>query len=598
MSIRFDSFLDELTKIGRASSEKDRKKGYGAAVVATAPAAIAQAASDYPKGWVDKKVETAVGQGWKKARKVNAWKTGAGRAAGRLGAGVATAPVFFSGIKDVREGEKKRGYAKIVGSSGAFSLGKGGIEAAVEGGKNLNRAQLMNRIRRVAGTRGLLGTASGVATAIGVARSQKGDKKDQGSFKNRVLKPAAIGTGIGAMKGAIEDVAVRGSKATRRSVAAGASGRAAAGALGALAISEISRKLAKKDKEKKASLAVPGSQPLPAMAPSPGQLYDQTRDAMKERPTEDLQAFLKVNEDPERTPSRRAVTYAVNDELRSRGVSVPKEKVRDRTRKKDIPPTTLLHTATAAAIVSAPSLAWEMGFLKVPKKQQNVMLQDAMDRLIAAQGIELITAGTSGESLDLNAKPSDFYASLPGGKDPFQVVKGSGQEADRVRKLYRKGQRRFISTTDRDPFVLAHELGHATAGELRRKTIASSTSQLLYRASTIPAVALPLLALDSAADGSFHTEEELLAKARFSEGVSLLAAALGSGHLAEEATASVKGLNMLRQAGASSDELARGALTKMAPAFATYLAPAATGIVAGQILRRHIRKNRKEKNKK
>lgn len=595
-------FSVELSKIAEAGA-KEKRKGYAAALAATAPVAVAQAASEGPKGWIDKKVENATARklGVQAKDKVKPWRTAVGRSAGRLTGGVATAPVFFSGIDDVRKGEKKKGYAKIVGSSGVYSGVKGATEAVAEGG---GKAAVRKKLSGMVRARGALGIAGGVATAGAVAGSGK-NTKEKDSVKNRVLKPAAAGTAIGAVKGGLEDVAIRGKGATRKTVAAKATGRAASGAMGALVISEIARKLREqKGKEKKSSVGtppIPGSAPL-QVTPTHAEIYTSVRREAEVQPTEDLQRFLQGQKKPEDTPTRRAVTYAVNDELRSRGVQVEPEKIRSKTEDPQPPGgLSLLHTAAAAAIISAPTLAWSAGIGQVSKRQEDVILRDSLDKMIASDGIERIQAGLNlFDSLNFDtASPDGFYLSIEDGDRP-DVIKELQEQAGKSRttagrrraldmaEKIRSGKKHFISAHPQgNPAILAHEYGHASAGALRRKTIASSASQIVHNAARFPAIALPLLALDSAADGSFHTKEELEAKAKFSEGVGALTTLIAAPYLAEEATASVKGLNAMRRAGAKPMQMIRGGAL-LGLAGSTYLAPFATGVVAAKILRSKI----------
>ena len=141
------------------------------------------------------------------------------------------------------------------------------------------------------------------------------------------------------------------------------------------------------------------------------------------------------------------------------------------------------------------------------------------------------------------------------------------------------------------PEVLAHELGHATAGGLRRKTIASATSRMVYNIASVPAIALPLIILDSARDRTFSTPEELEAKAEFASSVGKITTIFAAPNLAEEALATIKGTKYLADAGAGPLRVAKGA-AKLAPAFATYLAPFAAPFVASSILKSRAKKGR------
>lgn len=601
MSLVQTAFAYELSKIAEAKGGKEKKRGYGAAFMATAPLAVAQAAGDFPKGYVDKKVEVAVAKGLSAAKKAKAWKMGTGRAAGRLVAGPVTAPLFFSGIKDIKEGDRKKGYAKVLAASGGYSAGKGALEAAIESGGG--KRQVLKAIKEVGGTRGLIGLGTGVVTAASIAESQKGGKK-KGKKRGRFAVPAAIGGSLGAIKGGIEGVTDSRVEKTLRGVGGKAAGRAASGVIGALAISEIARKL-HSGKTKKASAAPEGAQPLPGLNPTPSRIYATTRHDAKSKSTETLESFLKGRTDPESTPSRRAVTYAVNDELRVRGVGVADEKIRSKTHPPMVPGTSILHTASAAAVVAAPALVWSIGLSDLSLSEKDIVLRDAMENMIAQEGISRTQASVSERipgrmSIDFD-KGEAVFLRVGDRDEAIKKILGGSQKSGKARDLAVKmvedleaGQTRFISSNAKaHPAELAHELGHATAGAVRRRTIASGGASLMREVAMIPAIALPLIALDTASDRSFHTKEEIEAKAKFAEGVGVVAGLLAAPGLAEEAVASAKGLNYLRRAGADASTLARHATTKLAPAFLTYSAPFLTGAVAAKILRSRISKAEK-----
>jgi hypothetical protein len=602
MSLLQTAFSYELSKIAEEKGKK--RKGYGAAFMATAPLAVAQAAGDFPKGYVDKKVEVAVAKGLGAARKAKAWKMGTGRAAGRLVAGPVSAPLFFSGIKDIQEGDRKKGYAKVLAASGGYSAGKGAVEAAIESGGS--RKQVLKAIKEIGGTRGLIGLGAGVVTAASIAEAQKGKKKSE---RGRFVIPAAIGAGLGAAKGGVEGLMDSRVEKTLRGVGGKAAGRAASGVIGALAISEIARKL-HGGKTKKASALPEGSQPIPNMNPTPSAIYAKTRHEAKTKSTETLESFLKARTDPESSPSRRAITYAVNDELRVRGVKVQDEEIRKQTHPPMVPGTSVLHTAAAAAVVAAPALVWSAGLADLSLSEKDMVLRDAMENMIAQEGIGRTEASVSERipgRMAINFDRGEPVFLRVGDRDAaVNAILRGDQKSDKAKDLAVKmvkeleeGQTRFISSTAKaHPAELAHELGHATAGSLRRRTIASGGASMVREIAMIPAIALPLIALDTAADRSFHTKEEIEAKAKFAEGVGVVAGLLAAPGLAEEATASLKGMNYLRRAGADASTLARHATTKLAPAFLTYSAPFLTGAVAAKILRSRISKAEKAEKRK
>ena len=592
MSLERLAFAYEICKIAQAKSKK--RRGYGAALVATAPAALAQSAADYPKGWVDRKVEVGVAKGLKPALKARAWKTGTGRALGRLVAGPVTAPLFFSGIKDLKEGKNREGAAKVLAASGAYSSAKGGVEAAYKNrGTKLSRTQIKSVAKRVAGTRGLIGLGSGLVTATGIAKSQKDGSN---SVSDRIAKPALIGAVVGAPKGALERVAIQKSLRAPRKILGAAAGRSASGVVGALALSEAIRLVSKPGKIKEANV----DPAFPQIAPTAGQIYSQTRTVAKKAPDEILQDFLKGTKAPEATPAKRAMTYAVNDELRARGHQVPKEKIRSQTHPPMVKGTNFAHVAAVAAVIAAPSLVWELGISNMSVAQKDLALRDALDQMVAKEGIERIEASISQiGTVRFGGRTDAFYLQAYGAGDQKKrdewagkLEKSHSKETlptqakvrDFAGKL-RGGKSRFISSAPDAPVsTIAHELGHATAGELRRKTIASPLSKIVYSAARIPAIALPLVVLDSASDKSFHTKEEIEAKARMAERIGGVALLLGAPELVEEATASVKGIGYMRRAGATNKQLLRAG-AKLLPAWGTYAAPFATGAIVAKILR-------------
>jgi hypothetical protein len=586
MDLERRAFSYELCKIAQ---EKSKKKGYGAAFMATAPLAVAQAVGDFPKGYVDKKVEVAVAKGLKPAIKAKAWKVGTGRAVGRLVAGPATAPLFFSGVKDIKDGDRKKGYAKVLAASGVYAGAKGGIESAVEGGKKATKA-LSPRMKRIAATRGILGLGSGVITAGSIAEAQRKSSKLKGgkADKNRFLAPAAIGAGIGGAKGAIEGAMDPSVAKTVRGIGGKAAGRAASGVIGALAISEIARSLSK-PKVKKASA---DKQP---QIPTTSQIYSQVRVDAGQKPDQVLQDFLRMRPNPEKTPTSRAVTYAVNDELRSRGVPVQREKVRHQTyppHKTQVERTNIAHTAAVAAVVASPSLVWSVGISGMKTPQKDMAIKDALERLAATEGIERIHAGIgSGGLINFN-RPAEPFFITAGPEDIESLLEahaespaGSRQQAKSLARKISKGETKIISTSRGGPAgILAHEIGHATAGPARLDTIGSSTARRAMKFSMIPAVAVPLIVLNNASDRTFHTREEMDAKAKFVERVGLVSALLGAPGVAEEGVASVKGLQYMKRVGASNRQLARAAAV-MLPGFATYAMPFAAAAVTAKILR-------------
>ena len=217
---------------------------------AALPATGVMTLANLPKGYVDE------GTGQRVARKlgIKLKSSSGGRAMGRAvgtAGGLATMPLFLSGMRDLKSGDpsrKKKGTAKLMVASAGYGAGKGGYEAysAFKEGVG-NKAALWKLVKRVAGTRGVLSMGAGALTARQIA---KGHSKG----KNSPVRAAAIGGGLGVVKGMLEAPAeldgwksFRGkarSKAMRTMVARGA-GRGMSGILSGLAIDQIAKRVLK-----------------------------------------------------------------------------------------------------------------------------------------------------------------------------------------------------------------------------------------------------------------------------------------------------------------------------------------------------------------
>ena len=233
MSIYLASFASELTKLSEANDKE--RKGYGKQIIATLPFAAAAAASDVPKGWVDKYVEQTIRR-IPAGQRQSSLRRGLARGAGRLGAGVFTSPIFLSGVSDLRSDDpsrKKRGYAKVVGSGLAFSTLKGGIESGIEHAGS-NPARILTKMKSVASARGAMGTVSALATASAIAGATRQHKGSSGESKKRGMwgqygMPALVGAGTGALEAGLEAVLEHGRKVPKRLLAGQVGGRVVAG---------------------------------------------------------------------------------------------------------------------------------------------------------------------------------------------------------------------------------------------------------------------------------------------------------------------------------------------------------------------------------
>lgn len=580
-------FAYEMVK----TAEKKSRQSYSNAVVALAPAAVLKSISDVPKGVIDKNIRGLVRRGKTNIR--GSLGTGMGRATGAA-AGVVTLPLFLSGIKDLKSGDKKkrrRGYAKVLGAAGSYSAGKGAMEAFGEGVvSHAGKKAVLKRMSNLVGSRSITGTLAGAATAAAVAGSMKKGKRGRRSKKSRYLLPAASGAVIGAGKGAFDDVFEMGRRgkwkrlakikgvSRGRYVAGGAAGRAAAGAMGALALSEVARYAFKKERGK---IKKAEASPLPSvdrpldLGPTPGQLYYQMRARSEKESTDALMAQYKANlkRGAESTPSRRAVHYAVHDELVKRGERPETPKMRGQVQgPTPIRNTGPLTSAAMASVVVAPSLVWNLGLRGVEASAKDQVLTEALDNMIAARGILRLDPGKN-----IWGVPDARYQ---------RYMRGDNKVLDVIRVGKRQG-----------PEVLAHELGHATAGKLRRATTLHPVARNAWAAAQIPAILLPLIALNGMGDPSFTTKEEMESRARFLNGIGIATGALSAPVLAEEGIATIKGLKYLQRAGASPARLVK-ATGRLGVAFSTYAAAPMLPFLAAAYLKRKARKSKPLKARK
>lgn len=572
MSSLLEHCAVELVKI---AAEDSQKKGYLRAMAATAPIAAMQSVADFPEGWAEKGVETRLKQrfGAPIEQGSSSLRRGVGRATGRMSAALVTTPLFLKGLRDIKEGrtrdEKLKGYAEVVGSGMGFAGLKGAIEAGVEhGGTGQGAKEVLKRIRALAGARTLIGAGSGVVTAATAAAMLKRQEKNKDSKVERYVVPTVLGATFGAGKGAIEHGFEHGTKslatpALRGELKARMGGKVAGGLVAGLLANEIFRYAF--DKEKKANLEEI------RVAPQPSELYTQSREWATTAPITSVQSRMKAIPDPEATPARRAVYYGMYDALAARAASgeknsdlarLPDLKRRDEVHPLMRPPT-VMDTGLVAAAISAPAAAWNLGFAKLKPAERDRVLAENVDRMILAHGIDRIEA-----QKDFWGNPSTFFGTDLSGRPVISAAK------------------------DAMPEQLAHELGHATAGKLRRETIAHPAAREVARATGAAAVVLSLFAIESFNDKSFTTPAELETRAKFMQGLGTVAAALQAPQLAEEAVASARAVEILQRAGAPPREALFKSLRTLGPAFATYAAPAAAPFVAAAYLKRKAAKGR------
>jgi hypothetical protein len=149
------------------------------------------------------------------------------------------------------------------------------------------------------------------------------------------------------------------------------------------------------------------------------------------------------------------------------------------------------------------------------------------------------------------------------------------------------------------PEVVAHELGHATAGATRKRV--ASMAQPLGRTAIAASVATSLIGAVSLSDASFCTADELDARANMLSAVGTASAVAAVPLLAEEAMASAKSFKYLASAmyALTDDRPIQKAMLrslKLVPNFASYAAPLLAGpILAAQYRARAQQRREQEK---
>ena len=554
------SFSVEMVKI----AADDASKNYASRMVATLPIAIAKGFVDLPKGAVDKAVDLTIRTG-----KVPSLPKLVGRAVGRgggtIGAGVFTTPMFFRGMKDLQNAKTKKernsAAAKVLGAGFAYSAIKGAIETVGEKGLSGTKPKDIFRIaKNVGGVRGLIGVGSAALTAKAITSSRK--KKDS---KNRVFRDALAGGLVGAGKGALDELAEHGLRRIKtpkgiRGVAARSGGRVASGMIGAAALGKLFDSYMKKTSSEKPKEVIH----------TPYSLYRDTRSKSAKMPTSDVYAAYSAhiaNGDPEKNPARRAVFYALTDTLRDRGQPVKPEALRAKVtppEKPDQVGNRMLALALAPQAMAAVAD-------RVSKKNDPV-LKSAIEAQIAHQGISLI-----------EKDPDSLWGHLTG----FTSYSGGADVASRTIRVGTKAT----------PEVLAHELGHLSAGPLRNAVLQNPTVSIkLFNALAVTTSIVPLIAVANASDNSFATKEELQQNKKVVDVVTAAGAVGMAPRILEEGLASRKATGFIYKAlldtgkdrGAALTEAVGRTALRLGPAYLTYLAPLLVGGAVSRNLSKRI----------
>lgn len=559
MSVLLAALSSELVKI--AESEKhEQKPSYLRAVVAGLPVVAAQAASDVPESMIERGTENLIRKGGGLPSVGAAGHLGALRFGSRIGAGALTTPIFLSGMQDISQAKSKkdehRGMAKLLTAGAAYATLRGGIEAGLDPAmKHLSKGE---KLKRIVGPKTLMGLGAAGMTGMTVGRAlQDHGKKDH---KDAYLKPAAIGAALAGGKGLVEGIGAYGIKDITKSprlrweIGSRVGGKAAAGAASTLFLTQLMKRVLP-GKEKKSEVSTP-------TGPTPAGLNAQTASWAKSAATPQLQQFYQGLDarGGERSPSMRAATYAVHDELTARGVALPALQMRKDVESRSHP-TGMVDVAVLMGVATAPTLAWS-ALNTLPQSDRDRVLVDELDRLYVQNKIQT-----------------------------FHEV--DGKTVQRGQGVALPDRARIAVARDVDPAELAHEIGHVRSGELRRGTLQGNLAREAHSIGSAAAVLIPLYVVGSSTDRSYTTKEELRSKANALSAMGVVAAAAQVPNLAEEALASAKGVAYLHSAGATKRELVEKTIKVLGPAFGTYAAPAAIPFVAAALLRHRAASDRK-----
>lgn len=589
MSSEIDKFSVELVKIAAQDSER-RPKTYVSSALAVAPLAIAKGLLDVPKGMLDKAVDSTIRTGKSPAFK-SIMRRGVARGAGAIAPAVLTTPVFLKGLKQLStaqtEKDRNRGMANVLGAGFTYAALKGATETFIEKRKSLKPKDFGRVIRNVAGVRGAVGLGSAALTGYGIARGRS--KEDKPSL----LQDAALGTVVGAGKGALDELAEKGVKSLKtskgiRGIAARAGGRAAAGAIGAVALGKIFDSYMKKTSSVASPLGMAAQNPTDSYpTPTPAAVYDQITAQAKSMPASSVYSAYAAHVArgaPEANPMRRAVHYALSDSLEEKGHRVPPPKMRNKVTPKSADPA--LPLAAMAGVLAAPPVIMKI-MDSIPPTEKDALLSEALDSQILSKNIDYIKETPDaiwGEALQEQYKKHI--------KSPHDAVYLVNRET---------GKKTIMVGPKTDVAYKAHELGHATASPLRQSLLQTNLVSKAHQLGRVGSIVIPMGAVFLAADDSFATPRELDAKKKLIESVGSMGAVLMAPKLVEEGLASAKGAYYLAKAEAATGPL-KGAIGKalsraasrLGPAFLTYASPLLIPGIAARYLGRRADKAEKD----
>ena len=230
---------------------KNKEPGYFSSVAKAAPAfGLKAVLGDLPKGIIEHTTEAKLRgskDSFKNLLRQGAVGRGGGRAIG-AGIGIATAPIFLKGLKNVGSDDPKKqrtGLALLGSTAAAYQGQKGFIEGyrssmAAKSG----RSTAIKRGLALGGTRIGYKTPAAIALGLSIASGRKKSKQPGGSKYTKFLMPALSGAALGALSRGTESITMGGLgggrkgllRAFKKAVPA-AGGGAAGGLLGGLVLS-------------------------------------------------------------------------------------------------------------------------------------------------------------------------------------------------------------------------------------------------------------------------------------------------------------------------------------------------------------------------
>lgn len=581
--------------------------------------AAAQSLGDIPEALIESSVDSAVRH--QKLPGAHDFRIAGGRALSRFPVAVMTAPVFVSGVRDITKAKDKtqerRGIAKVLLAGGMYSGMRGGLETAMR--PDLREKGLKSAIGRMAGYKTVTGIGSAALTAHALGSALKQKKEDRS-----LVAPTLVGASLAAGKGVMDETVLHGLDVVktpegRRGLLAAASGKAAAGAASTLFLGKIlERALQRPSREKKAEEA-----PSPELSTAqPISLYDQTARWAARLPTEKLQeeyaqAWKTTGEE---TPSGRAFLYAVYDELRGRGIKLAEPPMRSRTIAS--PQIPLIPLGLIGLSIAAPNMLHAAVSSLPPEDRKALLLdglvrQETQKKILMIPDVEYFNGApfSNGGALDFSRAPEGTALGIDHARREVlvgRVAPGSdglpgankivdGLFGTRLIPLKHPSGAPYDAVIFHhpdfgSPATIAHEMGH-----LEKEFLSSVPITYLrapFEVAKKGGKAASAAALIASAIPGATTQEDRDRISRALMAVGVIGTGMQLPLLAEEASASMKGLELLGKAGAHSGERARAAAALLA-AWGTYAASLPIPFLAAAAIRHaHIAPTRKPQLKK